>query len=196
MKAKGYSGSRRFSARLKCTRPTERRRLSRLFRKSARETLSSESSIASASPISRQNRPRTSGRRYSPPVIGGASSMSAPSSLMAGGGEFPRLGRIERLALRAEFGHPARGEITPPRQRGRQGAPRLARAELQQPMARAPLEAAAHPLGERALEDEVVLARIEAERAVRREDGDEGEGHGLPADRGRPPSTEFVFAEA
>ena len=89
MKAKGYSGSRRFSARLKWTRPTERRRLSRLFRKSARETLSSESSIANASPISRQNRPRTSGRRYSPPVIGGASSMSAPSSLMAGGASSP-----------------------------------------------------------------------------------------------------------
>jgi hypothetical protein len=88
MKAKGHSGSLRFSARLKCTRPTSRQRLSRLLRKSCSERPLSAFSTESAFCIDRHSASRTAGRRYSPPRMGGASSIKASSSSGDGSGMF------------------------------------------------------------------------------------------------------------
>jgi hypothetical protein len=88
MKAKGHSGSLRFSARFKCTRPTSRQRLSRLLRKSCSERPLSAFSTESAFCIDRHSASRTAGRRYSPPRMGGASSIKASSSSGDGSGMF------------------------------------------------------------------------------------------------------------
>ena len=90
MKAKGKSASRRFSARLKCTRPTKRQRRSRSFRKSWSGRPLSMSSISNALAMSRQSPVKTSGRRYSAPCIGGASSIRDVSSSATGAGRARR----------------------------------------------------------------------------------------------------------
>ena len=123
-------------------------------------------------------RARTSGRRYSPPRIGGASSISAARSLDGRRGELTSGRRApSRLAKRAEIGDEAHGEIPPPRQRGRQDASRLARAELQKAMAGTPFETLLEPISEPALEHEIVVGLIEAERAMRRQHWNERARH-------------------
>ena len=86
MKAKGWSGSRRFSAKLKCTRPTRFHARFRLVRNACNPTFAAARDAAKACSISSHNASKTSSVRYSAPAIIGAVSTRDESSAAAGAG--------------------------------------------------------------------------------------------------------------
>ena len=85
-KGNGASGSLRFSARLKCTRPTRFHAGFRLLRKSCMPHFDSASSIPNAVSSSCHSAPSTSAVRYSAPVMGGTACASRPNSAAGGAG--------------------------------------------------------------------------------------------------------------
>ena len=86
MKAKGRSGSRRFSARLKWTRPTRFQAGFRVVRKACKSVPAAARDAANARAISSHNAARTSRVRYSAPAIIGAVNTSDESSAAVGAG--------------------------------------------------------------------------------------------------------------
>ena len=86
MKAKGRSGSRLFSARLKCTRPTRFQAGFRLLRKLGRSVFAAPSAWLKAWPISCHSSPNRSGLMYSAPGIIGAVNTREANSASVGGG--------------------------------------------------------------------------------------------------------------
>jgi len=85
MKANGASGSRRFSARLKCTRPTRFQAGFNPLRKLCRSAPVTVKEADTAFLISPHSARSASGVRYSAPAIMGAVSTSAASSPSVGG---------------------------------------------------------------------------------------------------------------
>src|SRR5205823_11243168 len=85
-KANGDSGSRRFSAMLKCTRPTRFQAGFRPRRKLWRSVLAAFRDAANALPNSLHNARRISAVRYSAPGIMGAVNTSDASSPRVGAG--------------------------------------------------------------------------------------------------------------
>jgi len=86
MKAKGWSGSRRFSAILKCTRPTRFHARFRVDRKACNPTFAAARDAAKARSISSHNASKTSWVRYSAPAIIGAVNTRDESSAAVGAG--------------------------------------------------------------------------------------------------------------
>ena len=84
-KAKGASGSFRFSARWKCTRPTVFQTGLKARSVSCTEVLACASRAVKAVWSATQRPRRTSGVRYSAPVIGGAATTMASRSMSGGG---------------------------------------------------------------------------------------------------------------
>ena len=122
MKANGASASRRFSARLKCTRPTRFQAGFRPFRKLCRSVFAAASDAASAAAISRHSARSTSGVRYSAPAIIGAVSTSEASSASRRRRDL-RHTRRPAGRLQAQRRHVARREAAPPEEDRRQGLP-------------------------------------------------------------------------
>ena len=83
MKANGNSGSRQFSARLKCTRPTRFQAGLSVLRTDCRSVPATMADIAAC--ISAHSAWRTSGDTYSAPAIIGRASTSEASSALSGG---------------------------------------------------------------------------------------------------------------
>src|SRR4029450_10130336 len=110
MKAKGASGSRRFSARLKWTRPTKFQAGFSVLRKSCRPVPETASDDAVAATMALQRERSTSVVRYSAPAIIGAVRTRVASSASPGGGILGRADaasvaggcRERRAAKRAE----------------------------------------------------------------------------------------------
>src|SRR4029450_2193421 len=92
MKAKGASGSRRFSARLKWTRPTKFQAGFSVLRKSCRPVPETASDDAVAATMALQRERSTSVVRYSAPAIIGAVRTRVASSASPGGGILGRAG--------------------------------------------------------------------------------------------------------
>src|SRR6185437_13958489 len=86
MKANGDSGSRRFSARLKCTRPTRFQAGFSRFRKLCKSVFAEDRDAAIALPISVHSARKTSAVRYSAPGIIGPVNTSEASSPSVGAG--------------------------------------------------------------------------------------------------------------
>ena len=86
MKAKGTSGSRRFSARLKCTRPTRFQAGLSAFRKLWRSVPAATRDADAAWAVSIQRARSTSDVRYSAPVIIGAVKTRVARSASPGAG--------------------------------------------------------------------------------------------------------------
>src|ERR1700722_2476678 len=82
-------------------------------------------------------------------------------------GELRPAGGPRRIAKRAEFGDEVHAEIPPPRQRGRQDASGLARTEVKKAMTGTAFEPLLEPITQPALEHEIVIGLIKAERPMR-----------------------------
>ena len=93
MKANGNSASRRFSARLKCTRPTRFQAGFRVFRKPCRSVAAAARAAAAAASNLAQSASRTSGVRYSEPGIMGAVSDKTARSAEPGAATAGKAGR-------------------------------------------------------------------------------------------------------
>jgi hypothetical protein len=86
MKANGASGSLRFSARLKCTRPTRFQAGFNALRKACRSVPAAATDTVVAVAISAHRSRSTEEVRYSAPGIIGAVNTSVASSASVGGG--------------------------------------------------------------------------------------------------------------
>ena len=71
------------------------------------------------------------------------------------------------IAKRAKIGDVAHAEIPPPRQRGWQDAPGLARTEVKKAMTGTAFETLLEPISQPALKHEIVVGLIKAERTMR-----------------------------
>ena len=145
MKAKGCSGSRRFSARLKCTRPTRFQAGLSPLRKVCKIGWLAASDAANAAPSSSHSASRTSAFRYSAPGIIGAVSTKVAISPSVGGGTAGRRPRTTEPRGRArgeqaQRPHVSRREVAPPDEGGGQGLADLARPQLQKAVPGAPGE--------------------------------------------------------
>ena len=116
MKANGASASRRFSARLKCTRPTRFQAGIQALEKALQVGFCRGKRRASAAAISCHSARSTSVVRYSAPAIIGAVNTRDASSAVGGCGYF-------RGWLQAQRGHVARRESAPPQEERRQACP-------------------------------------------------------------------------
>ena len=136
MKANGASGSRRFSARLKCTRPTRFQAGFRPLRKLCRSAPVAASDVAKAAPQLCPQRPQDVRRQ----VFG--ARHHGRRQHQSGEFAFGRRRHVGKTAgrraarssrrLQAQRRHVARRESAPPDEDRRQGCPTSPRAEPQQ----------------------------------------------------------------
>ena len=151
-KANGASSSLRFSARLKCTRPTRFHAGFRRFRKSCIPHFDSASSTPNAASSSCQRAPRTSAVRYSAPVMGGAARTSRSNSAAGGAGTCTFRGARIGIREGAEGRHVPCAEFSPVGEDRRKRGSDFSRAELQKTMARSARERVPQPLSKLGIE--------------------------------------------
>ena len=179
MKAKGNSGSRRFSARLKCTRPTRRQRRSRFFRKVLkRRDRSRRVRSPAPAPISRQSDTKPMGRRYSPPSIGGDLVEQRAVHSAAEGAGRTRLAPLRRFAQAQSSATKRMAKSRHQARAGGRALPASHSAKMKTGRGRSPrAKVRFTPLCSPSSSGKFVFGQIEAKRAMRRQNWNKRRRH-------------------